>query len=258
MATLKEWACLNIIRLLSLTLSGYFLYVFHSYVGFPPEKDITTTSTTYLILFIFFMLFPLAKKLKLGKLVEYEAKVEEIKKDVKDFKDETRQLLFMQNSLINTVSNTVSQSININLPGPGEAKEARETLEETIKESDESGTIEDEIENFLASEGSDLNFALAKLRMQIERELRRILGKSTSTEDPLNMKSQFWSARSLFKMFTDKYPNYSGMHSSFDFILKVCNAGIHSQNIPQKYAHEAFYMGLKMLKELGRIKENQF
>ena len=258
METIKQWLVLNMVRILSFTLSGYFLYVFHSHVGFPPEKEITTTSTTYLILFIFFLLLPLAKKLKLGKLLEYEAKVEEIKNGVKEFKEETRQMLLMQNSLINAVSNTVNQSINITLPGPGEIKEARETLDETIEDSEASESIEDEIENFLASEGSDLNFALAKLRMQLERELRRILGKRTTTEDPLNMKNQFLSARSLFKMFVNEYPKYSGMHSSFDFILKVCNAGIHGQNVPQKYAHEALYMGLKMLKELGRIPEKEF
>jgi len=241
------------VRILSLSLSGYFLYVFHSLVGFPPEKEITATSSTYLILFVFFLLVPLAKTLKLGKLLEYEAKTEEIKKQVKEFKDETRQILAMQNALINTVSNTVNQNISINLPGMGEAKEAKKTLNETIEEPEEPETIEEEIEKFLVAEGSDLNFALAKLRMEIERQLRRILGKRTTTSDPLNMKGQYLSARSLFKQLTTKYTKYKGMYGSFDYILKVCNAGIHGQNIPEGHAHEALYMGIRMLEELKRV-----
>ena len=77
----------------------------------------------------------------------------------------------MQNTLINTVSNTVNQNINISIPGPSEAQEAKEKLNETIKEPEQPEAIEDEIEQFLASEGSDLNFALAKLRMEIERKI---------------------------------------------------------------------------------------
>jgi uncharacterized protein YoxC len=52
------------------------------------------------VLFIFFLLLPQAKKLKLGKLIEYEAKIDEVKKEVQEFKEETRQILSMQNTII--------------------------------------------------------------------------------------------------------------------------------------------------------------
>lgn len=253
MKKIKEWICINVFRLSSLAIAAYFFYVFHSIVGFPPEKELTSSSTTYLVISIFFFLLPLAKKIKLGTLLEYEAKVNEIKNDVKEFKEETRQILSMQNTLINTVSNTINQSVNINLPGHGEIEEAKEELDSTIKDPTPQNQLEAEIDDFLASEGSDLNFALAKLRMEIEKELRRILIKRLDTEDPTKMKGKFLSVRSLFNEFTKIFPQYSGMYGSFDYILKICNAAIHGQNISRGHEHEALQMGFKMLDELKKV-----
>ena len=256
MEKIKEWVCINILRISSLAIAAYFFYVFHSIVGFPPVKELNPSSTTYLIVSIFFFLLPLAKKLKLGKLLDYEAKVNEIKNEVKEFKEETRQILSMQNTLINTVSNTINQNVNITLPGQSEIEEAKEELDSTIKEPTPNDKLEEEIDNFLASEGSDLNFALAKLRMDIEKELRRILAKRLDTDDPTKMKGKFLSARSLFREFIKQFPQYSGMYSSFDYILKICNAAIHGQNISQGHAHEALQMGFKMLDELKKVNSN--
>jgi len=90
--------------------------------------------------------------------------------------------------------------------------------------------------------------------MQLERELRRVLGKRTETLSPIDG-VKFQSAGALFREFTQKYPTYFQIGSSFDFVLKVCNAAIHGQLIPDKYAHEALYMGLRMLKELKTIEQ---
>ncbi|WP_137170109.1 hypothetical protein [Marinomonas sp. FW-1] len=253
MQKVKEWMCTNAIRLTSLIIAGYFFYVFHLSVGFPPNTEINSSSLAYLIISIFFFLLPLAKKLKIGTLLEYEVKVAELKSEVKEFKDETRQILSMQNMMINTVSNTISQNINITLPGHGEIEEAKEELDSTIKEPTPKEELEAEIEAYLASEGSDLNFALAKLRIDIEKELRRILIKRLDTDDPTKLKGKFLSNRSLFREFTKLYPQYSGMHSSFDYILKICNAAIHGQNISQNHAHEAMEMGFKILDEFKKV-----
>ncbi len=67
------------------------------------------------------------------------------------------------------------------------------------------------------------------------------------------MKRKFLSVRSLFREFIKMFPKYSGMYSSFDFILIVSNAAIHGQNISQGNAHEALQMGFKMLDELKTV-----
>lgn len=89
--------------------------------------------------------------------------------------------------------------------------------------------------------------------MEIERELRTILGKRTTTTDPFFMQGKFLSTRSLFREFIKRFPKYEGMNKSFDYILKICNAVIHGQNISQGHAHEALYMDLRMLDELKKV-----
>jgi hypothetical protein len=249
----KTFLMENVLKIISGLLSLYFFIVFHTMVGFLPKADITSTSLTYLILFIFFLLIPVAQKLTIGQLLTFESKIKEVKSEVGEFKNETRELISLQNSLINTVTNTVNNNINISLPGLSEAKDARQELEETITRKLELDTIEEKVQDFLESEGQDFNFALARLRMEIERQLRKIMGKRLKTDDPVNMKGPYFSARSLFKQFIQKYSNYQGMYGSFDYILKVCNAAIHGQMIPQSHAYEALSMGLKMLEELNDI-----
>ncbi len=253
MEQVKKWVCINIFRLFSLIIAAYFFYVFHTLAGFPPKENLSATSTTYLLLSIFFLLLPSAKKLKLGKLFEYEAKVEELKNDVKEFKEETRQILSMQNTLINTVSNTINQNINISLPGQREIKEANEELNSAIKEPTPENQLETEIDDFLASEGPDINIALVKLRIGIEKELRRILIRRVKTDDPTQMKGQYKSIRSLFRELTKIYPEYQAMYSSFNYILKICNAAVHGQTISQDYSNEALQMGFKILDELKKV-----
>lgn len=253
MQSFRNWASINGYKLASVAVSAYFFYVFHSIVGLPPCKDLDATSTTYLVVSIFFFLLPLAKTLKLGKLLEFEAQVNEVKSEVKDFKDEIRQQLIVQNSLINTVTNTLNQNIHINLPGQNEIEEANRELDNTIEDAPSETDLESEIHQFLASQEADLSLALAKLRMNIERELRRILIKRLDTSDPTKMKGKFLSTRSLFNEFLTIYPKYKGMHHSFDYILKICNAAIHGQKISEGHAHEALQMGLKILKELENM-----
>jgi hypothetical protein len=253
LSTVGKWLSTNVFRVLCLGLAGYFFYVFHHAVGLPPEEPLTASTTLYLVISLFFFLLPFAKKLKLGSLLEYESKIEALKADVRGFKEEVRQLILLQNNLISTVSNTLSQNINISIPSLKEAREAKEELNETISEPPEPTTIEKEIEDFLATEGSDLNFALAKLRIELERELRRILGMRVETPDPLRMKGGFLTAGPLFRKFVARFPKYEGMGSSFDYVLKVCNAAVHGQRISEGHAHEALYMGLRMLDELRKV-----
>lgn len=253
MQNIKNWVVANGFRITSIALSIYFLCVFHSIVGLPPKKDLDPTSTTYLIVSIFFLLLPLAKTLKLGKLLEYEAQVQEVKNDVREFRDEIRQQIILQSSLINTVTNTLSQNININLPGKNEIDEANRELANTLEDMPSELDLESEINQFLVSQEADLNLALAKLRMDIEKELRRILIKKLDTSDPTRIKGKFLSTRSLFNELISIFPKYKGMHQSFDYVLKICNAAIHGQKIPEGHAHEALQMGFKMLNELKNI-----
>lgn len=214
-----------------------------------------SSAITLLIFSTFFFLLPVAKKISLGKLLSFEREVEKVRSEVSEFKTETREFLGVYSNMITAISNTVNQTVNVHLPGQAEADQAKEDLNSTIDTPGESSSIEESVYSFINESGGDFNFALARLRMEIERALREALGKRTVTADPNNMKGKFFSARQLFKQFTDTYPKYKNMHSSFDYILKVCNAAIHGQQITEGYAHEAIYMGIKMLEEIRSVAE---
>lgn len=222
-------------------------------VGFPPKESIGTTSGTLFVLSLFLFLLPMAKKISLGKILTFEKEIKKVNDSVTDFKAETRESLNVYSNMINTISNTMSQTVNVHLPGKAEIAEAKDELKSTLNNEMATDSVEDVITSYIIQSSNDINFALAKLRMELEKSLRDILGKRTTTKDPNSIRGNFLSARSLFKQFTDLYPNYVGMHGSFDYILKVCNAAIHGQKIDESYGYEALEMGITMLKEFENI-----
>lgn len=224
-----------------LIAASLILLAFYA-VGFPPEKELNPSAITLLVFSTFFFLLPIAKKMSIGKLLTYEKEVAKVKEEVGEFKAETREFLGVYSNMITAISNTVSQTVNVNLPGKEQVKEAKEELNSTLKENESPETIEDELEAYLNQSGNDVNFALARLRMELERALREILGRRTQTADPSAMKSKYLSARQLFRELVEQNPDYKGLHNSFDYILKVCNAAIHGQKISEGHAHEAIYI----------------
>jgi hypothetical protein len=250
---LMNLAKVNVFPIICYVLAAYFFWAFCIAIGFPPSKALDASSGSYLALALFLFMLPEAKKLKFGQLFEYEARVKEIKEDVKQFKDETRSTLAAYTTLVSAISNTVSQTINVNLPGKAEAAQANEDLTSTLKTKPARTDIEEQIEQFVSSEGNDFNYALAMLRMKLEVELRRILGKRLGVVASPEQNPKFLSARSLFLQFSRLYPEYEGIRSSFDYVLKVCNAAIHGQYVSENYAHEALSMGFRMLNELKSI-----
>jgi len=257
MQFLQKIASFNVFPVICYLCSAYFFWAFLAAIGIPPTNSLDASSGSFLSLALFLFLLPEAKKIKFGQIFEYEAKVKEIKEDVKQFKEETRTTLLAYTTLVSAISNTVSQSINVNLPGSAEAIQAKEDLDTTLSTREDHGKIEDKVERFLAAEGNDVNYALAALRMRLEKELRRILDKSEDLLTGINQSPKYLSARSLFLEFSRHYPTYEGIQSSFDFVLKVCNAAIHGQYVPDKYASEALAMGFRMLDELRSINVTQ-
>jgi hypothetical protein len=246
-------ATTNVFPIICYLLAAYFLYACCLFVGVPPTKPLDSTSGSYLALALFLFMLPEAKKLKLGQLFEFEAKVKEIKQEVRDFKEETRSTLSAYTSLISAISNTMNQTINVHLPGQAAVAQAKQDLKEVLKTPVGQSGVEAKVETFIESASGDIYYALAKLRMQLERELQRILDKRIT---PLNMdgnNTNFQSARSLFSQFAKAFPEYERIRNSFDYVLKVCNAGIHGQIVPEGHAREALFMGIQMLDELANI-----
>ena len=240
----------NYFSIFSRLIAVYFIWVFHRHVGFPPTEQLTYTSTTYLTLFIFFLVLPFTQRIKLGKLIEFEARVEQVQADIKEVRTETRELISTVSIMANTISNSINQSIVVNLPGTEEAQVAREDLSEVLTQEPEATVQEKERLDYIETGDSNMHYALVRLRADLERELRRILDKHLESEYSSKMRARFLSARSLFRRLVSVSSRYEKMQNSFRYLLRVCDAAAHGQRVPDDIAREAIDMGLRMLREL--------
>ena len=251
---LRLWKLLSndVWPVLSGFASLYFLWVVHQYVGFPPTNPLTPTSAIYLALFVFFLVAPFVQRLRLGRLIEFEAKVEEVRTDMKEVRTETRELISTVSAVATAISTSVNQNVIMNFPSSEWAQAAREEMSSAFADTPEPPGHEHDTREYMTLAESDPNFALARLRMDIEGELRRILGKRVSTADPSRMLGKLLSARSLFRTLASRNAKYQQMRSSFDYVLEVCNAAIHGQRIADSVADEAMGIGLQILREFKR------
>src|SRR5262245_1496256 len=117
-------------------LAGCFLWAFFYIVGLPPQRALDVSSGAYVALALFLFMLPEAKKLKFGNVFEFEARVKELKHEVKELKNDTRMALATYSTLVSTISNAVSQTVNVHLPSPEEASKARLDLDRTISQTE--------------------------------------------------------------------------------------------------------------------------
>ena len=239
----------------SCLVAVYFIWAFHQHVEFPPTKDLTITSVAYLILFVFFIILPFSRRLKIGRILEFETKVKEMRQEVREVREETRQLISTVSTVANSMSSTISQTIQFGIPEKEEAEIAEEKLSEVITDPPEQRDHQRDIQALLSAGESDIHYALARLRIDMERELRRILRKHSEFCDPSSMQGSFLSVRSLFRMLVRAEPRYERMEYSLGYMLRVCNSAIHGQRVPEDVAYKAMDMGLRMLGELKKQAE---
>ena len=256
----ENWAC-NVLwmksnykailfAVMSWPIAGYFIWAFHLHVGFPPTGTLTLSAVAYLVLFVCFLVLPFARRLRLGRFLEFEAKVEQVRAEVKDVRSETRELISIMSAVTNTISTSIDSSVVVNIPGQEEAEAAQSELTKALQHPLEQSEQKRNVQEFIDAEESDVHYALARLRIDSERQLRRILGKRLESSYPIHMRGKFITARSLFRQLVSAVPRYESMQMSFEYMLKVCNAAVHGQRVPTEIAYEAIDMGLRILREL--------
>lgn len=205
----------------------------------------------------FFLLFPAAKKISLGKLITFEREVEKIKEEVVETRAQMANFLGVYSSMLTTISNTMKQTVHVNFqPGSEERRKAQEAISEVQNVSTAEVDVEDKVSTYIAASGGDYMLALAAMRIELERSLRQRLGKRTSTADPTQMKDRFISVSQMFRQFLTSHPSLEQLRSSFEYVLKICNAAIHGQTVDEDYAKEAIYMGLSLVNEIKATAAN--
>lgn len=234
---------------------GVSLYFFAGLVrdtGFWPTGATLNNHAAALALFLFFLFLPFFSKIKIGKLLEIEREVDKAKKDLEGFKAEVRNNLSVISTNVNTISG--SNQLTVNLPNTNEIREAREEIENNSPDSLTKQNKQDELEQLLQRE--DPTLALAWTRIEIERLVRKILGKRTAASPDELEAIKFATLPRLFNQFTTQYPRYQYLNDAFRYVIQVCNAAIHGQNISYNQALEAAGLGGKIITTLQNLTDN--
>ena len=243
---LPNWLTSLLPSLPSWAIAIYFFWAFHLHVGFPPTEPLTHSAAAYLALFVLFLVLPAARKLRIGKLFDFEAKVDQVRTEVKEVRTETRDLVSTMASVANSISTSVNQSLNLYLPPPDDTRDAKQGVADLPTPSLEAG--QDQVLDYVGAGDSDPQYALARMRIDLERALRRVL----ETHEPAD--SRFapaaHSASSLFLRLADTRPRYRRMKPSFEYVINACNAAIHGRHVPDNVAYETIDMGLRLLRDL--------
>ena len=235
--------------ILSLFVAIYFLWAFHLHVGFPPRTPLTSTSVAYLAMFVFFVVLPFAQRVKIGRFVDYRAKVERVEAEVKDVRAENRELISVVSNWVSAISTSINQSVVVNVPNYDEVRKAREELSEDLGQPTEPSRVQNEVEEYFARE-PDLHYVLARLRMDLEWELRSVLRNRLESESSSIRRGKYFSLRDLFRRLVSANDRYKSWERSFNQIISTCNAAVHGQPIREDIAYEVIDMGLQMLRDL--------
>ena len=229
-------------------ISFYFLLGFVMNAGFPPDRKIFVGDALYVLLWLFFLFLPFFSKIKIGGFLELERQLEQAKKDLREFKAEVRNSLSVLSTNVNTIGG-MSNHVTVNIPGLQELREARETVESKAPQSADEAR---QVEKKLLMQSEDTTLALARTRIEIERHLRKILGKRVAITSDFQ-RAKLMGARQLFGEFLREHPDLSYLKRSFEYVTQICNAAIHAQYVPDEQAEEALALGAQIIAVLNDI-----
>lgn len=233
---------------LSWLISFYFLVGFVANAGFPPSRTVLTGDALYVLLWLLFLFLPFFSRVKIGGFLELERQVDQAKQELREFKSEVRNSLSVLSTNVNTIGG-MSNNVTVNIPGLQELREAREAVAKNSPDSLEEAR---QVEEKLLIQSEDTTLALARTRIEIERYLRKILGKRVAFTDAQD-RVKLMGARQLFEQFLREHPDQSYLRRSFRYVTQICNAAIHAQYVSDEQAQEALALGAQIIAALNDI-----
>ena len=241
--------------LIPILISSYLLYVFHSSVNLANPQNLQPIHYLVLLMGVLIPLVPFINKLRIGKLIELERSIQQQKNEVQDFKNEVRQLISVVSTSVNSISN-LSNTTNVNFGFLDQLTTAKEQLNQPDAFQPDPVEIQ-EVKDEMYLENEDSIMALCKIRIRLENLLRNILGKGIQTSKKPSDDVKFLSAGRLYRMFLRDYADYKYLEASFEYVLNICNAAIHGQQIPPGQAQEAIDLGVRLISTLNELVNNE-
>jgi hypothetical protein len=245
---LPAWA----LPVLSWLVACYFLLGFVVNVGFPPRGELLVGHALLVLLFLFFLFLPFFTRIKIGKFLELEREVAKAKEELQEFKAEVRNSMSVLSTNVNTIGGMTNQ-VTVNIPGLAELREARQVIEqEAPKEAKETAG---QVEERIIRQSEDTTLAMARTRFDIERLLRRILGKRTSIPPGKEETLKFASVGQLFDLFISQNQQLAYLKKPFRYVTQIGNAAIHAQRVSDDQATEALALGAQIIAVLREFSD---
>lgn len=229
---------------LSWLISFYFLLSFVTNVGFPPDRKLLVGDALYVLLWLFFLFLPFFSKIKIGSFLELEREVAKAKEELREFKSEMRNSMSVLSTNVNTIGGMTNQ-VTVNIPGMAELREARQIVE--AKAPQEAKQTAEQVEARILLQSEDSTLALARTRIDIERLLRRILGKRTVLNPEKEDAVRFVGINQLFDLFISQNDQFMYLKKPFRVVTQICNAAIHAQRVSDDQAQEALALGAQVI-----------
>jgi hypothetical protein len=217
-------------------------------LNFSKPNEISPLFLTLTGIGLLLILLPFFKRVKVGEF-EIEREIEQTKKDLTDFKNETRNTLAVVSTQISAVANIRNQNqVTVYVPGYEEAKaDLKQQIPQAVEKEAE------EIKDELVLDNQDTIMAVVKLKVQLEYLLRKLLEKQRENVPVATAKVKYMSLLPMTREFLGLYPEYMYLQKSFDYVREVGNAAAHAQQISESQAQETLDIGAKLIATLKAI-----
>lgn len=235
-----------LLAVFSWIVSAYFLIGFFHAEGFPAAPTLPAGTAALGVSGLFFLFLPFFKKIKIGKILELEREVEKAKEELREFKAEVRNSVNVLSTNVNSI-NGMTNRINFynNVPSVPQMEHEARVLDEKAPTAINAAQ---EVQRLLLQQDDDIVISLFKTRVEIERVLRKIVGKSTNL--PPGKDVRMAGLPQLFEIFLVQNPNYKYLQNSLRYVNQVCSAAIHAQQVSEEQAREVLALGAKIIATL--------
>jgi hypothetical protein len=244
---------------ISWLVAAYFGIGFIAKAGFPPKPDLLIADAFFVALFLFFLFLPFFNKIKLGSWLELEREVKEAKKEataakeeLREFKTEVRNSLSVVSTTLNNQRQQTHVVVNNSAPEPATLREQQQKIESAFQTPQSEARAEKYAVETEAQEDEDVAYVLAKVRIDIERLLRTILGRRVQPLASGTNVIRMAGLRQLFDELIKTDSKYRSLYESFNYVNRVCNAAIHGQIVSTEQAAEALKLGALIIDVLKR------
>ena len=208
-------------------------------------------SIIFLALIIILFLTPFFPKIKFGKYFELERTIKQTGENLSDFKQEVRhQLTIIQTNIENRNNNFQFLSSG-KMPDTSEIREIIESL--NLPNNRNTRRQRSELNDKITAVDEEQSWKLVKTRIEIEKELRRILNKKTTVHTFPEKEVKYISITGLMKMFLQQFPNNEKLTEPFNYFIRIANSVIHGQTIDDKYIKEGINLGIAIYEKLKQI-----